>query len=74
VDMNPAMEFRVFVINGKVVGISQRDPSHYFPYLEAMAVEMQRKIQKFISDKVRREVELYQCMFLLRYRLMGRCG
>lgn len=45
-DMNPALEFRVFVSNKRIIGISQRDLNHY-NYLEALRPDIQRAIAKF---------------------------
>lgn len=47
----PAMEFRVWVKESKIVGISQRD-QNYYKYLEPMADELLDKIMDFYEDKI----------------------
>ncbi|KAG7665405.1 CDC123 [[Candida] subhashii] len=50
-DVNPALEFRVFIKDDKILGISQRDLNHY-DYLESIRDELNDKIQSFIYEKV----------------------
>ncbi|KAJ9080067.1 hypothetical protein DSO57_1028995 [Entomophthora muscae] len=50
-NIDPAMEFRCFVIRGKLVGISQRDTNHY-PFLQEEAAWLKPSITEYISDKV----------------------
>lgn len=50
-DVNPALEFRVFVKESKIVGISQRDLNHYI-YLESIQDKLKDKILEFIYNSV----------------------
>ncbi|EGW35098.1 uncharacterized protein SPAPADRAFT_58241 [Spathaspora passalidarum NRRL Y-27907] len=50
-DVNPALEFRVFIKDEKILGISQRDLNHY-EYLEGLKQELDQKISEFVYDKV----------------------
>ncbi|SCV99820.1 LAFE_0B03224g1_1 [Lachancea fermentati] len=48
-NINPALEFRVFVKNKKVVGVSQRD-LNYYDYLEPLKDTFKDLIDEFIED------------------------
>lgn len=48
-DFNPALEFRIFVRNRKIVGVSQRDMNHY-QYLATLQPAIKRAIQQFNND------------------------
>lgn len=50
-DINPALEFRVFVRNGMIVGASQRD-LNYYDYLEALSDTFKDLIDEFVEDVV----------------------
>lgn len=54
-EINPSMEFRVFVKNNNIVGISQRDTSTYYDTVASHAKEIQQEIEafyhKFIHSK-----------------------
>ncbi|ODV78975.1 D123-domain-containing protein [Suhomyces tanzawaensis NRRL Y-17324] len=50
-DINPALEFRVFVKDNRVLGISQRDLNHYV-FLEALQDELKQVIEDFIYSQV----------------------
>lgn len=45
-DFNPALEFRVFIKNRRVLGVSQRDPNHY-EFLHELQPKLHKLIQKF---------------------------
>lgn len=51
IDINPAMEFRVFIKDRRIVGISQRDLNHYM-FLEALQDDLHDKIDEFVNDIV----------------------
>lgn len=46
-NLNPAMEFRVFIHNHRIVGICQRDCSTYYDFLESKIDEVQDLIYDF---------------------------
>ncbi|KAK6203462.1 D123-domain-containing protein [Scheffersomyces amazonensis] len=50
-DINPALEFRTFIKDNKIIGISQRDLNHYM-YLESLKETIHDKIHNFIYDTV----------------------
>lgn len=50
-DINPAMEFRVFIKDKRIIGISQRDLNHYM-FLEALKDELHDKIDEFVTETV----------------------
>ncbi|CAL9732261.1 cell division cycle protein 123 [Monosporozyma unispora] len=50
-DVNPALEFRVFVKDGKIIGASQRD-LNYYDYLEALSDTFKDLIDEFVEDVV----------------------
>lgn len=50
-DVNPALEFRVFVKDGKVVGASQRD-LNFYDYLSPLSDTFKDLIDEFVEDVV----------------------
>lgn len=46
IDINPALEFRVFVHNNRIIGISQRD-LNFYDYLQNLLEKIQDVINKF---------------------------
>ncbi len=52
-DVNPSMEFRCFIFEKKIVGISQRDPSHCYSFLKSNSSLYESCIQEFYDEYVR---------------------
>ncbi|KAF9132522.1 hypothetical protein BGW39_011874 [Mortierella sp. 14UC] len=50
-DLAPSMEFRCFVRDNKLVGISQRDMT-YYDFLRGIQEELEDKIVDFFEDKI----------------------
>ncbi|SMN19891.1 similar to Saccharomyces cerevisiae YLR215C CDC123 Protein involved in nutritional control of the cell cycle [Maudiozyma saulgeensis] len=50
-DINPALEFRVFVKENQVVGVSQRD-LNYYDYLKPLGDTFKDLIDEFVEDTV----------------------
>lgn len=50
--LNPSVEFRCFVRNRKLLGITQRDLNHY-EFLEPMKAELVETIESFFEEKLR---------------------
>lgn len=48
-DINPALEFRVFIKDKVIVGVSQRD-MNYYDYLEPLNTKFKSVIKKFVKD------------------------
>ncbi|XP_020186157.1 uncharacterized protein [Aegilops tauschii subsp. strangulata] len=48
--LRPESEFRCFVRGRKLVGVSQRDPSAYYPSLPGWSAEVQPKIEDFFEE------------------------
>lgn len=45
-DFNPALEFRIFIKDRRILGVSQRDPGHYI-YLEEVMPQLKKCIEDF---------------------------
>lgn len=50
-EINPAYEFRVFVKDHRIIGISQRDNNKY-EFLQGLKLELNEKITQFVEDHV----------------------
>lgn len=50
-NINPALEFRVFVKDQKIIGVSQRD-LNYYDYLEALSDTFKDTIDEFIEEEI----------------------
>jgi len=50
-DINPALEFRAFIKDNKIIGISQRDLNHY-EFLADLKDELHDKLEEFLQDHV----------------------
>uniref|UniRef100_A0ACD5VEZ1 Uncharacterized protein n=1 Tax=Avena sativa TaxID=4498 RepID=A0ACD5VEZ1_AVESA len=50
--LRPESEFRCFVRGQRLVGVSQRDPSAYYPSLPGWRAEVQPNIEDFFEDVV----------------------
>ncbi|AMD20497.1 HDL247Cp [Eremothecium sinecaudum] len=50
-DINPALEFRVFVRDGNIIGISQRD-LNYYDFLAPLKKTLKAKIEEFLYHEV----------------------
>ncbi|AGO11850.1 AaceriADR081Cp [[Ashbya] aceris (nom. inval.)] len=48
-NLNPALEFRVFVRNGEILGASQRD-LNYYDYLKPLEEQLKAAIEGFVYD------------------------
>ncbi|QLQ79144.1 hypothetical protein HG537_0B04920 [Torulaspora globosa] len=48
-DINPALEFRVFVRDGRIIGVSQRD-LNYYNFLEPLVDDFKDVIDEFVND------------------------
>lgn len=51
-DLRPEREFRCFIRQRSLVGISQRDPTQFFPQLQGDMPTFSRLIKPFITQKV----------------------
>lgn len=56
VDINPALEFRVFVRNSTIIGVSQRD-LNYYDYLEKIVPVFREKITSLFETAIRGTLE-----------------
>ncbi|KAJ3365735.1 hypothetical protein GGF32_008133 [Allomyces javanicus] len=52
IDVHPAKEFRCWVRNGRVFAISQRDTTHYYPFLVTEQDALARILVAFIATTV----------------------
>lgn len=55
--LRPEMEFRCFVLNGLLVGISQREVTGFYPALLDKKDDLKQMIQEFYNDKLRGKFE-----------------
>ncbi|XP_070559091.1 translation initiation factor eIF2 assembly protein-like isoform X1 [Ptychodera flava] len=46
------MEFRVFVRNRNIIGISQRHYTNHYPHIDKMKVEIQQEIEDFFKEHI----------------------
>lgn len=51
-DMKPSMEFRCFVRDRRLIGISQRNVGDFYPFLPAMADELADRLDVFFEDHI----------------------
>uniref|UniRef100_A0ACD5TZL4 Uncharacterized protein n=1 Tax=Avena sativa TaxID=4498 RepID=A0ACD5TZL4_AVESA len=70
--LRPESEFRCFVRGQKLVGVSQRDPSAYYPSLPGWRVEVQPKIEDFFEDVVEPQFAAEDYTFDVSVRADGR--
>lgn len=56
VEMNPALEFRVFIKNRTIVGVSQRD-LNYYDYLEKLVPKFRQKIDEMFTEVIEPNLE-----------------
>ena len=52
-DINPGTELRVWVADDKVVCISQRDTSNFYPHMEREELNIKRDVMSFFSEHIR---------------------
>ncbi|XP_051222460.1 uncharacterized protein [Lolium perenne] len=70
--LRPESEFRCFVWGRKLVGVSQRDPSAYYPSLPGWRAEVQPKIEDFFDDIVEPQFASENYTFDVSVRADGR--
>ncbi|CAI5759467.1 unnamed protein product [Candida verbasci] len=51
IDINPALEFRLFIKDEKILGVTQRDLQHY-QFLQDIKEQLRTKIHEFVYEKV----------------------
>lgn len=61
--LRPEMEFRCFVRNQTLIGISQREVSTFYPVLLEKKSEIKEAISEFFDEKVRKRFELENYTF-----------
>ncbi|CAM0879288.1 unnamed protein product [Alopecurus aequalis] len=70
--LRPESEFRCFVRGRNLVGVSQRDPSAYYPSLPGWRTEVQPKIEDFFEDVVEPQFASENYTFDVSVRADGR--
>uniref|UniRef100_A0ACD5VND4 Uncharacterized protein n=1 Tax=Avena sativa TaxID=4498 RepID=A0ACD5VND4_AVESA len=70
--LRPESEFRCFVRERRLVGVSQRDPSAYYPSLPGWRAEVQPKIEDFFEDVVEPQFASENYTFDVSVRADGR--
>jgi len=51
-NLSPGMEFRCFIYNKRLVGISQRDWRQYYDFIELEKDIFAFEIQEFVTEKI----------------------
>lgn len=59
-DLQPSMEFRCFVKNKEIIGITQRD-MNFYPFLLETKQDIEQSIYEFFEDVVRDGFESTHC-------------
>ena len=59
--LNEGMEFRCFVYNNRLVGISQKHIDMHYDYLTTDSAHIQDALTKFINESVISKLPLYSC-------------
>uniref|UniRef100_A0A8R7PMC9 Cell division cycle protein 123-like protein n=1 Tax=Triticum urartu TaxID=4572 RepID=A0A8R7PMC9_TRIUA len=70
--LRPESEFRCFVRGRKLVGVSQRDPSAYYPSLPGWSAEVQPKIEDFFEEFIEPQFASENYTFDVYVRADGR--
>jgi len=60
-DLNPDSEFRCFVKNGSLIGVSQRDVTQYYPQLRGEEARIRGMCSEFFSRYVQTRFKLCKC-------------
>jgi hypothetical protein len=63
-DLQPSMEFRCFVKNQEIIGITQRDVN-YYAFLKGIEADIEQSIYEFFEDVVRDGFDSTHCKFML---------
>jgi hypothetical protein len=51
-DLKPAMEFRCFVLGGRLVGVSQRHTGEHYPFLSEQRASLAAQLDEFHETHV----------------------
>lgn len=62
-DINPCAEYRCFVIDDELIGISQRDMSQYYTYNESEKYNIKADIEKLFTEKIKGNFSLISYSF-----------
>ncbi|KAI4498069.1 hypothetical protein M0802_006893 [Mischocyttarus mexicanus] len=62
-DINPCEEYRCFVIDNELIGISQRDLSQYYSYNELEKYNIKADIEKLFVEQIRGKFSLVNYSF-----------
>lgn len=57
------MEFRCFIANNRIIGISQRDVRSYYEYIEKEKDQICNDIKSFFEENIMEKFSLPNCNF-----------
>ena len=57
-NLNPSMEFRIFIVNSKLIGICQRDTTTYYEFLPNDKDEIQDLLYDFFHEHINEKFSL----------------
>lgn len=60
-DLQPSMEFRCFVKDQEIIGITQRDVN-YYPFLLDIKEDIEQAIYEFFEDVIREAFDSVNCI------------
>lgn len=64
VNLRPESEFRGFIHNNELVGISQREVSQYFPQLVGRQEEIMFLVEGFFEQHIEEKFSLNSCEYM----------
>ncbi|XP_011502242.1 PREDICTED: cell division cycle protein 123 homolog [Ceratosolen solmsi marchali] len=68
-DVDPCTEFRCFIVNGELAGISQRDIFQYYRHIENEKYDIQKDIKSMFMEKVKDKYPANNYTFdVIRYK------
>lgn len=67
-DFHTPSEFRCFVKNGRLIALSQKDITHFWPFLADSKDSHLQKIHEFFHKTIKGAIEIEDCTFFRKFR------